>query len=380
MRYKLGEIIEFNPKESISKGILARKIAMENLQPFQRKIDGFTFENFKSGTKFRNNDTLMARITPCLENGKTAYVNILEENEVAFGSTEYFVLRAKANILDSKYLYYLSISNEVRETVIKSMTGTSGRQRAQKESILEFEIDLPSLDKQKKIASILDSFDTKIELNKQINDNLLELAQSHFEHLIIDGSLNEAKSLLSDIALINPLRKLSKGQEATYVEMKNLPTTSSFPLGWEKKIFAGGMKFTNGDTILARITPCLENGKAAYIDFLEKEEIAFGSTEYIVLSSKFNDCNEMLYFLARYSDFVNYAVGNMNGSSGRQRVAGEIIGKYELNIPSFQIIEEFNKIAKPVMAQVRENSFEIRNLIFLRDSLLPKLLSGEILI
>ena len=94
-KYKLGEIIELNPRESIKKGNVARKIAMDDLGEFKRDIESYSYSEYKGGTKFRNYDILMARITPCLENGKTSFVNILEENEVAFGSTEYFVFRAK---------------------------------------------------------------------------------------------------------------------------------------------------------------------------------------------------------------------------------------------------------------------------------------------
>lgn len=88
---RIDEITEFNPRETIKKGSVAKKIAMDKLQPFCRDIPGFELEPFSGGTKFRNGDTIMARITPCLENGKTAKVNILDDGEVGFGSTEYIV-------------------------------------------------------------------------------------------------------------------------------------------------------------------------------------------------------------------------------------------------------------------------------------------------
>ena len=131
----LKDVIEFNPKESIKKGTITKKIGMDKLAPFQRKIDGFELEAFKAGSKFRNGDTLLARITPCLENGKTAQVTILDDDEVAFGSTEYIVLRHKIGITYNNYIFYLALSQYVRDTAIKSMTGTSGRQRAQTDVI-----------------------------------------------------------------------------------------------------------------------------------------------------------------------------------------------------------------------------------------------------
>ena len=94
-KVKLKDFIEFNPRETLKKNEIARYIEMLNLQYFQREILGFEFKEYKGGTKFRNGDTLFARITPCLENGKTAYMSCLGEDEVAFGSTEYIILREK---------------------------------------------------------------------------------------------------------------------------------------------------------------------------------------------------------------------------------------------------------------------------------------------
>jgi restriction endonuclease S subunit len=173
VKVKLGKVIQLNPREQISKGEIAKKIAMDNLEPYTREVSSYGLNTYKGGAKFRNKDTLLARITPCLENGKTAYVNILDDNEVAFGSTEYFVLRAKRELIDPLYLYYLSISNKFRTIAIKSMTGTSGRQRVQKEAILDYEFDLPNMEVQKRIAKTIGCLDDKKVLNNQINDNLI---------------------------------------------------------------------------------------------------------------------------------------------------------------------------------------------------------------
>lgn len=169
---KLGDYILLNPKENISKGKIARKIAMENLKPFTRDINTWSNISFNGGSKFRNGDTLLARITPCLENGKTAFVNILGDDEIAYGSTEFYVLRAVKNKMDPYYLYYLTISKKFRNTMIKAMTGTSGRQRVPKEAVLEYLMDVPDFEGQKKIGEKLKVIDDKITLNNQINDNL----------------------------------------------------------------------------------------------------------------------------------------------------------------------------------------------------------------
>lgn len=131
MKYKLSEIALFNPTETLKKGTLAKKVGMDKLQSFCRDIPDYEIAEFSGGTKFRNGDTIMARITPCLENGKTAKVNILDKEEVGFGSTEYIVFRAIDGVSDEDYLYYLVCSPIVRDIAIKSMVGSSGRQRVQ---------------------------------------------------------------------------------------------------------------------------------------------------------------------------------------------------------------------------------------------------------
>lgn len=168
---KLSDVADFNPRETIKKGAVAKKISMDVLRPFYRDIPYYVEECFSSGTKFRNGDTIMARITPCLENGKTAQVSILNDGEVGFGSTEYIVFRAKEGTANKDYLYYLVCSPEVREPAIKSMVGSSGRQRVQTDVVKNLEIDVPPLVDQEKIGLFLKSFDDKIALNDKINKN-----------------------------------------------------------------------------------------------------------------------------------------------------------------------------------------------------------------
>ena len=168
----LFEYIDINPKETIIRGCLAKKIPMDKLQPFCRDIPEYETSEFNGGSKFRNGDTIMARITPCLENGKTAMVNILDSNEVGFGSTEYIVFRAKKNLTTPDFVYYLICSSLVRDPAIKSMVGSSGRQRVQTDVIANLDIDFPKLSDQVKIAGVLKSLDDKIALNNAINNTL----------------------------------------------------------------------------------------------------------------------------------------------------------------------------------------------------------------
>lgn len=169
---RMADFIDFNPREIMPKGSKAKKVAMEKLQPFARDILLYEEKIFNGGSKFRNGDTLMARITPCLENGKTAQVNILENGEVGFGSTEFIVLRAKPGISDEDFVYYLATSSFIRNIAIKSMVGSSGRQRVQQSVLEDTEFYAPPLKEQIEIASILRMLDDKIANNVKINHNL----------------------------------------------------------------------------------------------------------------------------------------------------------------------------------------------------------------
>ena len=184
--------------------------------------------------------------------------------------------------------------------------------------------------------------------------------------------------MLCDIAELNPKRQLAKGVVARCIDMAQLSTSGTFPSSWEMKPYNGGMRFTNGDTIIARITPCLENGKTAFIDFLDVSEVAFGSTEYIVLASKGSYPAEFFYCLARYPAFVDYAVKNMNGSSGRQRVSADTLGKYLLPRISEEEMVMFRNTVTAMFKVMWNNSMENMRLSALRDTLLPRLMSGEL--
>ena len=169
---KLKDIIDINPKENLLKGAIAKKITMDMLKPFCRDISKYELAEYCGGAKFKNGDTIMARITPCLENGKVAKVSIFDDNEVGFGSTEFIVFRAINGITDDDYVYYLVCSHCVREPAIKSMVGSSGRQRVQTDVLKNLEVCVPDLETQHKIGALLRSIDNKIAVNTAINENL----------------------------------------------------------------------------------------------------------------------------------------------------------------------------------------------------------------
>lgn len=277
-------------------------------------------------------------------------------------------------IADYHYVYYWLCANY---TELASLANGGAQQNLNAQQIKDFEISLPTLEEQRRIAGILGAIDDKIENNRRINTNLELQAQALFDKTFFEDNDVE-RNPLSDYANINPTRTLRQGVVARYIEMANLPTKGSFPSDWSYKSYGGGCKFANGDTIMARITPCLENGKTAYIDFLEEQEVAYGSTEYIVISAKSGYCPALFYFLARNKEFVDYAVGHMNGSSGRQRVGGVDIANFPMPHITLEDSNKFAEIAMQIMDVIRNNSLENRYLATLRDTLLPKLMNGEI--
>lgn len=198
-----------------------------------------------------------------------------------------------------------------------------------------------------------------------VNDNLEATAQAYFDSLFFDNS--EPDCTLADIALVNPVRPLAKGVEARCFEMATLPTNGCIPTGDSIKPYNGGVRFINGDTLIARITPCLENGKAAYINILSDGEVAFGSTEYIVFAAKDNMPSCFYYFLIRNAKFVTFALQFMNGSSGRQRVSGEELASFPLARPSSENLEAFEKVGSMVLEQMKENTSEIQKLKQLQE-------------
>lgn len=361
--YKGGaqEVVLINTSDVLDgKCLNHQKVANENLKGQFKKT-------------FQYNDILYSEIRPA--NKRFAFVDFEATDYIA--STKLMVLRHNEKITP-QYLYYILKSQNVideLQMLAESRSGTFPQITFSELSNLK--VPLPNIKTQNKIISILSSLDDKIEVNRRINEQLEELAQALFNKMFFEN--NELERLpLSNFANINPTRTLSKGTEARYVEMANLPTKGSFPMDWSLKSYEGGMKFTNGDTIMARITPCLENGKTAYIDFLDENEVAFGSTEYIVISAKEDFCPALFYFLARNNEFVDYAVSHMNGSSGRQRVSGADIANFLMPNISTENSNRFAEVAMPIMDVIRNNSLENRHLTALRDTLLPKLMSGEI--
>ena len=212
-----------------------------------------------------------------------------------------------------------------------------------------------------------------------MDDDIMALFPDSFEDSKL-GKIPKGWGIvpLSEIIEINPTRSLQKGEIAPYLDMANMPTRGHAPDMVIDRPFGSGMRFANGDTLIARITPCLENGKTAYVDFLSDDQIGWGSTEYIVMRPKRLLPGEFVYCLARSTSFRKFAIQNMTGTSGRQRVPAIVLSQFLFTSPPNRITAIFGKVAQLLFARSSEAIHESRTLAAVRDTLLPKLVSGEI--
>ena len=292
-------------------------------------------------------------------------VALYDEEKPAIVSPAYFMFEVIDNsILKEDYLMMWFRRPEF-DRICWLHTDGSVRGGITWDDICRLELPIPPIENQLEIVNSYKAITERIALKQKINDNLEATAQAYFDSLFFDES--EPNCTLDDIALVNPVRPLAKGVEARYFEMATLPTNGCIPTGDFIKPYNGGVRFINGDTLIARITPCLENGKAAYINILEDNEVAFGSTEYIVFASKGNMPSSFYYFLIRNAKFVTFALQFMNGSSGRQRVSGEELASFPLCRPSCENLEAFDKVASLVLEQMKDNTYEIQKLKQLQE-------------
>ena len=314
--------------------------------------------------------------------------------------------------IDTTFFFYLLRYLNPHFVAIARNKQTIGLGHVTKHDLENIEAALPDHKEQRAIAHILGTLDDKIELNRRVNERLEAMAQALFQSWFVDfdpvrarmegrdtglpkpiANLFPDRMVESELGLvpdgweilplpqlieINPTRSLRKGDVAPYLDMANMPTKGHVPHAVVDREFGSGMRFSNGDTLLARITPCLENGKTAYVDFLQHGEIGWGSTEYIVMRPMPPLPDEFPYYLARSRRFREFAIQNMTGTSGRQRVPAATLSKFLLPAPPNSVAEGFGKFVRPLRIRARETELESRTLAALRNTLLPRLVSGKL--
>jgi type I restriction enzyme S subunit len=318
-------------------------------------------------------------------------------------------VRPKAGVRND-FLPYLLLAHKERLLAAVDLAG-HGTGRLNSDELKSLRVRLPPAPEQGAIAHILGTLDDKIELNRRMSETLEAMARALFKSWFVDFDPVRAKMEGRDLGLptpladlfparlvdselgeipegwkprplpdlidVNPTRILRRGVVAPYLDMANMPARGHSPNVVTERAFGSGMRFTNGDTLVARITPCLENGKTAFVDFLSDDQVGWGSTEYIVLRPKALPA-EFAYCLARSDEFREFAIQSMTGSSGRQRVPAESLNHFLLPTVPQDVAETFGRVVRPLFARANAAARESRALAALRDALLPKLVSGEL--
>ena len=277
--------------------------------------------------------------------------------------------------------------------LIKQRAITSGVPHINLGILKSLEIRLPGLAEQDRILAILSGIDAGIENNRRRMALLEEAARQLYrewfvrlrfpghEHTRVTNGVPEGwESMPTPQAIqMNPSTPLSDADEHWWVEMADLPTDSMVIQNAIKRDGRSGSKFRNGDTLFARITPCLENGKTGFVNFMEEDEVGRGSTEFIVLRSE-KVTPEFVYCLARTYDFREHAIKSMIGASGRQRVQESCFDKLMILVPPKTLLAMFNDSVVPIFAQIKTLHAQNRRLRIARDLLLPRLMTGEVAI
>lgn len=389
---KLSDLIDFNPKRPLEKGVIAPFVEMAGLPEGEREIAQIGAREFSGGgSRFSNGDTLFARITPCLENGKTAKVSGLDDTAVAHGSTEFIVMSAKDKEYDEDFVYYLARLPEFRAFAKGRMEGTSGRQRVSWQALADFEInDIDKCDR-KEIGGILSSLDNRIAINRRVNKTLEEMARALFKGWFIDTDTDGWPTARLDEHL-QAYRGLSyKGnglcKSGEGVPMHNL--NSVYEGGGYKysgiKFYKGEFKERHvigaGDII---VTNTEQGHEHRLIGFPAIVPACFGSTgifsqhiyRVVPLGSSYLT-REFLYYLLMAPKVREQIIGATNGSTVNMlAIQGLQVSTFEL--PPENLVNRFTETVRPIWLMAERNQEQIRTLSMLRTNLLPKLVSGDL--
>ena len=351
--------------------------------------------------------TALCRTPGVIVGRKGAYRGIHYSDKPFFVIDTAFFVNPKVD-MDLRWAYYCLLTYD-----INGMDSGSAIPSTSRDEFYKLPVALPSKVEQVQIAKTLALFDDRITLLRETNATLEAIAQALFKSWFVDFDPVRAKlerrtpegmdeatarlfpdsfeeselglvprgwrvATLADTFDVNPTRKLSKGSMASYLDMASLATSGHCVEAPIEREMGSGAKFQNGDTLLARITPCLENGKSAFVDFLAEGQIGWGSTEFLVLRPKAPLPPYLGYLLCRHPAFREYTIQSMSGTSGRQRIQNDVLGRYLLAVPGLEIVTVFAGVIEPTQRSIAANHQSAQTLATLRDTLLPRLISGQL--
>lgn len=396
---RLEDIIDVNPPVKLKKGESYPFIDIDKVSPTRCSVTNEEVKVYdgQSSSKFCDGDTVFSRITPCLENRKIAKVAI--EGDAAFGSTEFYVFRAKKKKADARFTYYLTSSDAVVLPAINSMTGASGRQRADKRFIQRLKLNLPDLPTQERIADILSAYDDLIEANNRRIELLEQTAQELYKEWFVrfrfpgyeNAKFEDGIPEGWDIKRIVDLFDITSSKRvylADYVD-------AGIPFYRSKEI----IQLSQGQAI----TEPLYISNAAYENFKskygapEKNDILITSVgtigvSYLVDGHEFYFKDGNLTWIKSGSNkaLSLFLFQWLNSQSGKQQLLQSTIGtsqraltienlkKIKLLVPTKALIEDYYQKAHFMLEQKSALQMNNRNLAVQRDMLLPRMMSGKL--
>ncbi len=281
---------------------------------------------------------------------------------------------AQPETLHPRFLLYWFQSMQFQQQASYLMAATDMAPYLSLRDIGAMTITLPDLRTQRAIAEVLGSLDDKIAANERVVEVSEDLLRTRF--LAACEEADQA-SPVGSVVDFNPPRTMPFEAEPVYVEMKDLGTHTSLIKTWSRRAPSGGVRFQHGDTVIGRITPCLENGKIGFVDFLPEGDVGIGSTEFVTMSMR-NDLPTPLSFLiAEHPTFRAEAIQLMVGTSGRQRAGAKDMAQIELPLPDSATLRSLGQMAEAIFAFLARLRDENRALAATRDALLPALMRGE---
>lgn len=376
---RAADFIDFNPRLSIKKGAIATKIAMDKLQPFTKKVSVVEQAQYTGGAKFCNGDTIMARITPCLENGKTAFVDVLKDGEVAFGSTEFIVLRAKTGISDPQFIYYLATSPSFRNVAIKSMVGSSGRQRVQQGVLEELTLLAPSLVEQEQIGAFLALLDQKIAINNEINDILQQQLLAVYDELVTANKICESVELKTlcvfQEGYVNPSQTHPEYFDGSVKWLRAVDINESFIIETSRTLTTCGFESAKKSALLFQPNT-IAISKSGTIGRIGIIADYMCGNRAVINIRPLNPIRLPLiyaYLKSKQREFPDLAVGSV-----QKNLYVSLLEPLQINLPKAGVIDEFCNIGNSLLMKIQNNCKESLALANLRDALLSRLMSGEI--
>ena len=381
--YKFSDFVEINPSVMIPKGIPVSFVEMKDLDCSVRYCESSQLKELTGGSRFMNGDTLFARITPCLENGKICQVRNLK-NGYGFGSTEFHVFRGKEGVSDNDFVYYLSRWDEVRDFAEHNLEGSSGRQRVSKEAFDNLFLILPPLPTQRRIAAILSSLDDKIDLLHRENATLEQMAETLFRQwFVVEAKEDWEEKELREIVDISigrtPPRKETKWfstnpSDVKWLSIKDMGAGDVFLFNTSEYLTKEAVE-TFSIPIIPKNTVVLSFkmtvGRVGITteDMLSNEAIA-----HFKFTNKTPITKEYLYLFLK--SFKYDSLGST--SSIVTAINSAMIKQMQIIIPDEVIMKKFEEQTQYIFDKIYSNQKQIQTLIQTRDELLPRLMGGEI--